>query len=64
MFRPYFTPGPEMGAAVEAIEELEAAQIYFDEAGPEQIDEAIYRLNAAELRSTRLLKELKGRKVS
>lgn len=62
MFRPYLTPGPEMGAAIEAIEELQAAQAYFNRAEPEEIDEAIHRLAAAELRSTRLLKELKGRK--
>ncbi|GEM_PF-7091850 len=59
MFEPYLTPSPEMGAAVEAVRELQAAQDYFDRAEPEEIDEAIHRLTAAELRSTRLLRELK-----
>jgi hypothetical protein len=47
-------------AAWEAIIELRDAENYLNEATEEQIDEAIYRYNAAEARVTRLLREAKG----
>lgn len=62
MFRPYLEPGPEMAPAIEAIREFQAAMNYFEEADPDRVDEAIYQLRAAELRSTRVLREAKALK--
>lgn len=42
-----------------AILELHEARDYFDQAEPEQIDEATYRLNAAEIKVNRVINELK-----
>lgn len=60
MFRPYLTPGPEMGAAVEALNEVEIAEAYLDRAkGKEQVDEATIRLIAARVTADRIIRDMK-----
>jgi len=46
-----------------ALAEYKVAQAQFDQAEPDRVDEAVYRLRAAELRVAAALRELKGQKA-